>query len=444
MTDTGAHEMPHGPGVPKVPAPDAKPSVPPPSTISRADLEAMIKKEVDNRLREPPKTADSSRDKATGNKSAEYTPIKDREGVEVKPFDTTTAVGKTLDELTKDWLHEDVGKGWGHAVLPFTIGAVTEVSRGHGGWMKTMFDVVFASPVGTVAKDVGANLGNVVGLGTEAAAAAATFAAASGTAALLTGIVSPSVSLVKRVALGANAWSEMAKFWINKDEGGLINRFVRGGESWAMRKLFFHEDKQMRKLLKWEAEGKDPSQIMVGKGKKELANMVASAATAKTGAALLEQMGVEFSPDEKIKVQRFERAFNYAMRVYDAKVTDPNEREIFANDTLKKMVHDKELKLWLKQTGLMTGIGVLKSATMIGLLQMLEANVLERAFNAASGVAGAVWQKGTELTAFASGQVDKFLVWAQTQLTGVAPVAGVVPAAPVAVPPVQPNPAFGH
>lgn len=408
MIDTGAREIPHGQGVPK---PDAKPSAPQAPTLTRGDLENIVNAAVDRRIK-----ADKSA--GQGDKAADNAPVKEREIREVKPFDTSTAAGKSLNELAKKWFKEDVGKGWGQATLPIAIGAMTETGRWSSSTIKTMVNTLGAGPISGAAEVIGKGLGDVVGLGTQLAPHLKDFAATSQAAAIIIGVANPTIAAIKRIAMGDNAWSEAAKYWMKKDEGGIINRVVRGAEGWAMKKLFFHEDKQLKKLIRWESEGKDPAQLMGGASKKDLANLIASAATLKTGGYLLEQMGVEFSADEKIKLSQYERAFDYGMKIADSKMEDSAEKESFAIDVLPKAVKDKELKLWLKQTGLVTGIGMVKSATMIGLLQVLEAGVIEKAYAGAVKLAGATWDKAAVLGAGINAEIAKFQAWVATMTAG--------------------------
>lgn len=308
------------------------------------------------------------------------------------PGNTDKAVDKALLGMTKEWLNGEPGKGWKRGVMPLAIGFGAEALRDKGGVIKTIFDSIQTGAIGTKAGDLGHMLGGLVGVGTEAGNIASTFASAGALSAIITGVAMPSVNIAKRVLFGENAYRLAAKYMIRANEGGFFAKIIRGAESWAMKKVMFSEDRYMKKLAEWSDQNKDVSQLQIGLPD-EIYNYVAAGMQAGATVRLLDEMGVEKSPAELDKMKRFNRMYEMASKLFDSKVVNPPERERvldMVSGEIPNKVKNRERMMWMKQTGLMTAIGMAKSVTMVGLLEAISGTNLTHLGNGLNSIGKAI------------------------------------------------------
>lgn len=331
---------------PPVAPPEPKPTPPPDHVDKKPSKEA-----------EPAKKT-GEKNYQTHEYSAELPPL---------PGNTSHALDKSLKGLIAENLVGEQRKSIGQATLPFAIGAAAEVTRNHSWLFGTMSQILHKGP-GTALGKMTYDLGQIAGLGAQLQNAVSTFAAVGGSAAIVTGVLSPTMSIMKRALLGENAWKQAASFMVRKEDGGLLSRIIHGGESRLMKWSMFRENRARRQLLRLADQKVDVKDLVLGnRGKIE--DLIAEGMVAGATSQMMTELGVPLSPRDQEKRERLNRAYDMARQIFDAKIPTAGQKEIFINDKLPELVRNKERVLWATQTALITGVGVLKSVSMVGLLQ---------------------------------------------------------------------------
>ena len=103
---------------------------------------------------------------------------------------------------------------------------------------------------------------------------------------------------------------------------------------------------------------------------------------------MMTELNVPLNAREAEKLERMNRAFDMAKRLFDSKITTAGQREIFLNDKLPGLMRNKERMMWAKQTGLITAVGMAKAVSMVGLLQAFDVTNIARLRTMAEQVGG--------------------------------------------------------
>lgn len=369
--------------------------------------------------------------KKTGGKSGEnfYYPTE----LPPMPANTNSALDKAKNALIAENLEGEQRKSIGQATMPFLVGAAAEITRPRG-WFGTVVNAIYPSGIGTAAGKLGESIGKNIGFGVQFKDIFSTFAATGATAAIATGVLSPTMSIMKRALLGENAWKQAASFMVRKEDGGLISRIIHGGESRMMKWAMFRENRARRQLLRLADQNVDVKDLMLG-NRAKVEDLVAEGMMAGATSQMMTELGVNLSPKDQEKMERMNRAYDMAKKIFDAKITTAGQKEIFLQDQLPGLVRNKERALWAAQTALITGVGVIKSVSMVGFLQMITDVRINKLIDVGKDVGIGVGKWLTGVT----GNPD-IATWVSNALRPPAPAIGAgppVPPAPV-VPPVRP------
>lgn len=403
-------------------APELKPPVAPEPKPTPAPNLANEKK--------PEKKPDEPKKQAgTRNTETYYYPTE----LPPLPANTSHALDKSLKSLISENLEGEQRKSIGQATMPFVIGAAAEITRPKG-WFGTLTSALFPSPIGNYAGALGEKVGNLVGFGAQFKDIAGTFAATGAAAAIATGVLSPTMSIMKRALLGENAWRQAASFMVRKEDGGFLSRIIHGGESRLMKWSMFRENRARRQLLRLADQNVDVKDLVLG-NRNKVEDLIAEGMTAGTTAQMMTELGVPLSPKENEKLDRLNRAYDMARKIFDAKITTAGQKEIFLNDRLPGLVRNKERALWAGQTALIAGVGIIKSVSMVGLLQSITDIRINKLLDVGKDVGIGVGQWLTNLT----GNND-IVTWVTNTLKPPVLAPGALPPAPPAplAPPVKP------
>lgn len=236
---------------------------------------------------------------------------------------TGDAIDKSLANLSRDYLAEGEASrsAWMRPILPLAIGF-------GAGVLKPVADMV----------------GNI------------------SQAAVVTSLLSPAISLVRRVT-GENAFSQFARFAKRRNEG-LISKLLFGGEARVLKSLYLREDRDMRQLLRLKDQGADLKSLAVG-NKTRISNLIASGFIAEMKAQMIAENNIKLSDRDSEKINRMHEAYYMAKNLFYAKIPTRGQQEKFLYYDLPALLTKKERALWAKQTAGIAGIGVLKTTVLV-------------------------------------------------------------------------------
>lgn len=286
-----------------------------------------------------------------------------------RPRDTRHALDGALHNLVGQYLEGEQRRSIGQATMPFVLGATAEITRTKSHLFGTMYNALFGGNIAKTAAELAGRAGGLVGLAPELSAAAQTFAATGAVGAVVTGVLSPTVSLAKRVLLGDNAWRQAAAFMTRKEDGGLLQRILWGGESRLMKWSLFRENGRRRQLLRLADQNADMNTLRLG-SRRRVEQLIAEGMVAGATAQMLTELNVPTNDKENERLERMVRAYDKAKEIFNAKIPTAGQRENFINDRLPSLVRNSERWMWARQTALITGVGMLKAVSMVGLLQV--------------------------------------------------------------------------
>lgn len=236
---------------------------------------------------------------------------------------TGDAIDKSLQHLSHDYLADGEAR--------------------RSAWLRPVFPIALGFGAG-VLKPVADMVGNI------------------SQAAVVTSLLSPAVSLLRRVT-GENAFSQFARFAKRRNEG-LIGKLLFGGEARVLKSLYLREDRDMRQLLRLKDQGADLKSLSVG-NKTRISNLIASGFMAEMKAQMIAEHDIKLSDRDNEKINRMHEAYNMAKNLFYAKIPTSGQQEKFLYYDLPVLMTKKERALWAKQTVGIAGIGVLKTTVLV-------------------------------------------------------------------------------
>lgn len=311
------------------------------------------------------------------------------------PANTSHALDGAKNDLIRGNLEGEQRRSIGQATVPFVVGAAAEIIRPKGHFFGSIYNAILGGPLGVVAGDLAGKAGGLVGLSVEMKKAAENLVSAGSAGAIATMALTPSISIMKRVLFGENAWKQAASFMVRKEDGGILSRIIHGGESRLLKWSMFSENASRRQLLRFADQNVDVNNLIVG-NKSRLEDLIAEGMVAGATSQMMTELNVPLSAREAEKMERMNRAYDMAKKLFDSKITTAGQREIFLNDKLPGLMRNKERMMWAKQTGLITAVGMAKAVSMVGLLQAFDLSNITRLRIMAEQVGGGfvTWGKG--------------------------------------------------
>ena len=180
------------------------------------------------------------------------------------PANTNHALDAAKNELIRNNIEGEQRKSIGQAAAPFVVGAAAEIIRPKGHFFGSIYNAILGGPLGKVAGDFAGKAGGLVGLAQEMKSAAENLVSAGSAGAIATMALTPSISIMKRVLFGENAWKQAASFMVRKEDGGIISRIIHGGESRLLKWSLFSENAARRQLLLFADQNFDLNNLIVG------------------------------------------------------------------------------------------------------------------------------------------------------------------------------------